>query len=118
MKRRRVAGRPSGVVQEFDAWLGKTDSAGFVERAQGLFEGLLAGAKCVANCLGWTIVIEAQPPLVSLEDLHDSPCQRRHARIAGLVQAQIYLTVGPQRAHKALEFLADGHRHRDSFVVK
>src|ERR1035441_4455626 len=118
VKRRRAARRPSGVVQELDAWLGKADAPGFVERAQSLFEGLLAGAKCLANCLGRAVVVEAQPAPAALEGLDDSQGQRRHAPVTGLVEAQINLAVWPQRAHKALESLADGHWDRNPFVVK
>src|ERR1035438_3224474 len=118
VKRRRAARRPGGVVQELDAWPGKADAPGFVERAQGLLEGLLAGAKCLANLLGRAVVVEVQPTPAALEGLDDSQGQRRHASVSGLVEAQINLAVGPQRAHKALEFLADGHGDRNAFVVK
>src|SRR5579863_8439573 len=63
----RALRRPGGVIQEFDAGVGKADAPGFVECAQGLFESLLAGAKCLANHLGRAVIIQAQPASATLE---------------------------------------------------
>jgi hypothetical protein len=60
-----------------------------------LFEGLLAGAKCLANGLGWTVVIQAQPAPTTLEGLDDPQGQGRNTPVTGLVEAQIKLSVGP-----------------------
>ena len=101
-----------------NARLLKTDAAGFVEFAEGLFESLLADAESFPDRRRRTAIVEGHIPAVAFKRLDDLVCERGHTLVTRRIEAQVNLPAGTDGADKALQLLADSERRGEVFVVE
>src|SRR4051812_13292982 len=77
------------------------DAAFLEQRADGLFEGLLAHAENVADFLGDAVVVVREASALLRQDRQHLLAHRADAPVAGLAEREVELAVGPDRADVA-----------------